>query len=79
MSKEKRFRVTKYQFSRHDNKPIELWTNKVINQKINYIHQNPVEEGLVFRAEDYKYSSAVDYCDEKGLLDGIVVFKMFDL
>ncbi|MCE3074661.1 REP-associated tyrosine transposase [Chryseobacterium gwangjuense] len=71
--------VNKYQFWRHDNKPIELWSNKVISQKINYIHQNPVEAGLVFRAEDYKYSSAVDYSDEKGLLDDIIVFRMFDL
>ena len=30
--------VNKYQFWRHDNKPIELWSNKVINEKINYIH-----------------------------------------
>jgi REP element-mobilizing transposase RayT len=71
--------VNKYQFWRHDKKPIELWSNKVIHQKINYIHQNPVEAGLVFWAEDYKYSSAVDYSDEKGLLDKIVVFRMFDL
>lgn len=34
--------------------------------------------GLAFRAEDYKYSSAVDYSDEKGLLDKIVVFRIFD-
>lgn len=71
--------VTQYQFWRHDNNPIELWSNKVIWQKINYVHQNPVEAGLVFRAEDYRYSSAIDYCDEKGLLDHIVVFRMFDL
>ncbi|WP_185287915.1 hypothetical protein [Chryseobacterium lactis] len=71
--------VAQYQFWRHDNKPIELWSNKVIWQKINYVHQNPVEAGLVFRAEDYRYSSAIDYCDEKGLLDHIVVFRMFDL
>jgi hypothetical protein len=30
----------------------------VIQQKIEYIHNNPVEEGFVFRPEDYKYSSA---------------------
>ena len=65
--------VKKYQFWRHDNKPIELWNNKVIDEKINYIHYNPVEEGLVFRPEDYVYSSARDYSGEKGLLDGVVV------
>ena len=60
-------------FWRADNKPIELWSNAVIDQKIDYIHQNPVEEGLVFRAEDYVYSSAIDYAGEKGLLDIAVV------
>ena len=53
--------VNNYQLWRHDNKPIELWSNNVITEKINYIHNNPVEEGLVFRAEDYVYSSARDY------------------
>ena len=65
--------VNKYQFWRHDNRPIELWSNKVIFEKINYIHQNPVEEGLVFRPEDYIYSSARDYSGEKGILNGVIV------
>jgi hypothetical protein len=33
----------------------------------------PVEEGLVFRAEDYEYSSATDYAGGKGLLDIFVI------
>ena len=64
------------QFWRHDNKPIELWSNKVIAQKIRYIHNNPVEQGYVFRPEHYPYSSAVDYSGEKGLLDGIVLVSI---
>ena len=67
--------VNNYQFWQHDNHSIELWSNKVIDEKINYIHQNPVEEGLVFRAQDYLYSSAADYAGEKGILDGIIVIK----
>lgn len=31
----------------------------------NYIYQNPVEAGLAFYAEDYKYSSVIDYSDGK--------------
>jgi hypothetical protein len=50
---EKSSNVKQYQVWRHDNKPIELWSNKVIDQKLDYIHNNPVEEGLVFRAEHY--------------------------
>jgi REP element-mobilizing transposase RayT len=67
--------VKTYQFWRHDNKPIELWSNKVIDEKLDYIHNNPVEEGIVFRAEDYLYSSAIDYAGEKGLLSNVSVIK----
>jgi len=62
-----------FRFWRSDNNPIELWSNGVIDQKINYIHQNPVKEGFVFRPEDFVYSSGVDYAGGKGLLDIIVV------
>lgn len=62
-----------FRFWRSENKPIELWSNTVIDQKIEYIHQNPVEAGFVFNAEDYVYSSAIDYAGEDGLLDIIVV------
>lgn len=58
-----------WQFWQQDNHPIELWDNYMQEQKLNYLHQNPVEAGFVARAEDYCYSSANDYCDEKGLLD----------
>jgi REP element-mobilizing transposase RayT len=58
-----------YRFWRSDNKPIEVWSNKVIKEKLNYIHYNPVEEGLVFRPEDYVYSSAVNYSGQNGLLE----------
>ena len=68
--------VNKYQFWRHDNKPIELWSNKVIAEKINYIHYNPVEEGLVYRPEEYVYSSARDYSGEKGLLNNVIVLNL---
>jgi len=47
--------------------------NAVISQKLNYLHQNPVEAGLVFRAEDYVYSSAIDYAGGKGMLDIILI------
>jgi REP element-mobilizing transposase RayT len=67
--------VQTYQFWQHDNKPIELWSNKVIDEKLDYVHNNPVEEGIVFRAEDYLYSSAIDYAGEKGLLNNVIVIK----
>jgi len=50
--------VSKYQFWQHHNKPIELWTTKVIKQKLEYIHNNPVKAGFVDQPTDWKYSSA---------------------
>jgi len=69
--------VKHYQFWRHDNHPIELWSNKVIYKKIRYIHYNPVKAGLVFRPEDYLYSSAIDYSGGQGLLEGIIKFEYY--
>jgi len=65
--------VCQYQLWRHNNKPIELRSNKEIDEKLNYIHNNPVEEGLAFIAEHYVYSSATDYAGEKGLLDIVLI------
>lgn len=70
--------VKQYQFWRHDNKLIELWSTKVIQEKINYIHQNPVEAGLVFKAENCTYSNAIGYAGENGLLDNITIFRALD-
>ncbi len=57
-----------YQLWRNDNLPIELDNPTIIDQKINYIHQNPVTEGIVEQPEDYLYSSARDYAGQEGLL-----------
>lgn len=65
--------VKNFQFWRHDNKPIEVWSNKVIAEKIRYVHNNPVEEGLVFRPEDYVYSRASDYAGDQGVLENVIV------
>jgi putative transposase len=62
-----------FQFWQQHNKPIVLYSNEVIKQKLDYIHNNPVEAGFVSKPEDYLYSSAKDYAGEKGILDGIIL------
>lgn len=59
-----------FQFWRQDNQPMELYSGAFTFQKMNYIHQNPVEAGIVDKAEEYLYSSARDYIFQKkcGLL-----------
>jgi putative transposase len=57
------------QFWQQNNKPIELWSTSVIQQKLDYIHFNPVEVGIVEYPEQYLYSSARNFAGEKGLLE----------
>ena len=57
-----------YQFWQQHNHPVELWSVPVIEQKINYIHYNPVEAGFVEHEWEYLYSSARDYNDITGLV-----------
>ena len=58
-----------FQFWQQHNKPILLDNNFLMDQKLEYIHLNPVEAGIVDRPEDYLYSSARDFAGKKGLID----------
>ena len=50
-----------YQIWKREPLSIELFTEKIFIQKLQYIHQNPVKAGLVNFTEAYKYSSAKFY------------------
>ena len=60
-----RFKVNKYdreyQIWKREPLSIELFTEKVFHQKMEYIHNNPVAAQLVHYPEEYKYSSARFY------------------
>lgn len=58
-----------YQFWQQDNRPIQLSTSEMAEQRLEYIHQNPVQERLVGEAHNYIYSSALDYSGGRGLLE----------
>jgi putative transposase len=64
-------RNTTHQFWIQDNHPVELWSSEFILQKLNYIHNNPVEAGIVHNPWEYVYSSAKDYHETRrcGLLE----------
>ena len=47
-----------YQFWQKSNHPIDLTTAALLQQKQQYIHQNPVQAGLVTEPQYYTYSSA---------------------
>ena len=68
------FKVNKYdrnyQFWKREPLGIELISPAVFEQKLNYIHYNPVRAGLCINPEEYYYSSARFY------YDGTDSFKM---
>ncbi len=50
---------------------VDLYSQKVYDQKLDYIHDNPVEAGICNLPEEYKYSSAEHYILNKGEWDFI--------
>ena len=44
-----------------------IYGAKKLWQKLNYMHQNPVEEGLVARASDWPWSSARHYEENRSV------------
>ena len=61
----------KYQIWERNNLSVDLLTEEIFIQKMNYIHYNPVEAELCSYPEKYKYSSAKFYetgVDEFGFI-----------
>ena len=52
-----------YHFWKRRPLPVDLYTPAVFEQKIDYIHNNPVEAGLCEFPEQYPFSSARYYYD----------------
>ena len=72
MSKEAKIigRATYYKLWKDDNHAITIDGKIVgIKDRINYVHDNPVRNGLVEEQWDYVYSSAKDYQGKKGLVN----------
>ena len=66
-------KITNYRFWQEGNDAQEIYLNDYFNQKLNYIHYNPVKAEFVNREEDYWYSSAIDWAGGKGLLEVTIV------
>jgi len=63
-------RIKKYKFWKDDNHAIYLddLDTQLLEQKLDYIHNNPVNAMIVKEPHEYIFSSAIDYCDGKGLV-----------
>lgn len=66
----------RFQFWIHDNHPILLDPAQPerFEQRLNYIHQNPVRAGIVANADEYLYSSALNYTGKHGLIEVDILF-----
>lgn len=62
-------RQSYYKVWQDGNHPILLDTNKMLDQRLSYLHNNPVEQEIVFNPHDYCMSSAIDYANGKGYLE----------
>ena len=57
-----------YQLRKYGNYPEEIYTNKFMWSKLDYIHLNAVKAGIVEKASHYVYSSASNYINNSGLI-----------
>jgi hypothetical protein len=60
----------------HDNHPVELTSATFTQQRIDYVHQNPVAAGKVYRPEDYIFSSASNYAGLDQIIDIDCLFEI---
>ena len=66
----------KYQIWERNPLSIELRSREVLEQKLYYIHQNPVKANLCLMPEDYIFSSAAYYhCIEKNKWNFITYYN----
>lgn len=61
-----------YKFWQTGNHAIELYSEKFVWEKINYIHNNPVKEKYVKEPYEWIYSSASNYWLEDGILKEVI-------
>ncbi|MCW3786368.1 REP-associated tyrosine transposase [Plebeiibacterium sediminum] len=71
-------RNSQYQVFTHENHAVQLYSDKFIDQKLDYIHENPVRAGLVMEPQDYIYSSATNYAEESSVLDVVIVDRSWN-
>ena len=68
LATESHSRNKNYQLWQYGNHPEEVYSNKFMWSKLDYIHLNPVRAGIVEKASNYVYSSASAYVSDSGLL-----------
>ena len=68
LATESHSRNKNYQLWQYGNHPEEVYSNKFMWTKLDYIHLNPVRAGIVEKASHYVYSSASNYVEDSGII-----------
>jgi REP element-mobilizing transposase RayT len=66
-------RIEQYKFWQDGSHAQEIFSASVMQQKLRYVHYNPVEAMIVQEPEHYLFSSASNYAGLGGLLEVTVV------
>jgi len=62
-------RIEKYKFWQDSNHAIEIISKELFWEKLEYMHNNPVEEMIVTKPENYMFSSARNYAELDSLIE----------
>ena len=62
-------KIKNHKFWQDGNEAKEIETPEFLDQKLDYIHQNPVTAEIVENPEDYLYSSARNYAKMPGIIE----------
>ena len=66
---------SRYQVWQEGSEPKQIGSEAVMWQKLEYMHNNPVERGYVDDPLHWRYSSARSYAGQKGLIDVVTDWR----
>jgi len=65
--------IKNFKFWQDGNEAKEIHSTAFLEQKLDYIHENPVKAEIVEYAHEYLYSSAKNYAGETGLFEIVLI------
>jgi REP element-mobilizing transposase RayT len=68
-------RIKDYKFWQDGNHAKEIYGNNFLEEKLDYIHNNPVEEMIVAKPEEYLFSSARNYAELDNVLEVCLISR----
>jgi hypothetical protein len=66
-------KIKNFQFWQEGSHPLELTSNEFIEQKLDYIHNDPLKQALYQSRKNTFIALQTDYSGGKGLLDIVLI------